>query len=64
MSHTAVLPLVSCHSRSPLPSPLKSAVPTTLHAIGTTPTPAVENTCVPIMNHIAVLPLLSRHSRS
>src|SRR5262249_29397662 len=61
---TAVLPLVSRHKMSPLPSPLKSATPATDHELGMLPTPADEKTCVPIMNHIAVLPLVSRHSKS
>src|ERR1700722_1397633 len=64
ISHTARLPLVSCHRMSPRPSPLKSPVPTTDQLVGMLPMPRAEETCVPLMNQIAVLPLLSRHSRS
>src|SRR5262245_47946655 len=49
---------------SPLPSPLKSAVPAIVHAVSTTPMLADEVTVVPLMNHIARLPLVSRHNRS
>src|SRR5260370_1226948 len=65
MSQIAIFPLVSRQRMSPLPSPLKSAVPTTDQVVGTFPTPLDEDTCAPFMNQIAMLPLvLSRQSKS
>ena len=44
MNQIARLPLVSRQRMSPLPSPLKSAVATTVQVVGTLPTPADDET--------------------
>src|SRR6266508_3851727 len=61
----ATAPLVvSRHSRSPLPSPLKSATPATVQGEGTVPMPPLCTTWDPLSSQIAVLPAVSRQSRS
>src|SRR5262245_31137424 len=61
MNQIAVTPVVVLrHSRSLLPSPLKSPVIVTAQEVGTTPKPAEEAICAPFRNQIAVFPLLSR----
>src|SRR5258708_4332681 len=64
MNQIAVLPLVSRHSRSAFPSPLKSRWPTIDQAVGTVPTLPDPDTWDPFMNQIAVLPLVSRQVMS
>src|SRR5215470_11543296 len=67
MNQIATLPLVSCHTMSLLPSPLKSPVPTIDQVVGTFPIPAVLGfkTVVPFISQIAILPLVvSRHRMS
>src|SRR5258708_7698801 len=49
---------------SPLPSPLKSPVPTIDHAVGRLPTAKACETVEPFISHIATLPLVSRQSQS
>src|SRR5580704_3693934 len=56
--------LLSRQRMSPLPSPLKSPVPTTDQVVPTVATVAGE-ACRPFMNQIAVVPVLpSRQSKS
>src|SRR5260370_15825021 len=57
MNHIATLPLVSRQRMSPLPSPLKSPVPTIDHAMGAFPTPARFLTSGLPISQIATLPL-------
>src|SRR5215218_10144212 len=64
ISHIAVLPAVSRQSRSPLPSPLKSPVPTIDQFEGTLPTDPDPTMVVPLMNQMTVLPDVSRQRRS
>src|SRR5258708_6109386 len=64
MNQIAVLPLVSRHSQSDLPSPLKSRCPTIDQAGGTAPTHPDDITCAPLMSHTDALPLVSRHAMS
>src|SRR5260370_5895617 len=66
ISQIATLPLLSRHSTSLLPSPLKSPVPTIDQVVGTFPTPSVSgfNTVAPFISQIATLPLVSRHTTS
>jgi hypothetical protein len=59
-----LLPLVSRHRMSLLPSPSKSPIPTTDQVVGMLPRPAPEETCKPFMNQIAMSPLVSRHRMS
>src|SRR5258707_5602564 len=65
MNQIAMLPLVSCHTTSLLPSPLKSPVPTMDQVVGTFPIPAVLGfkTVVPFISQIAILPLVVSHPR-
>src|SRR5258708_28289787 len=60
----ALLLLVSSHTTSLLPSPLKSPVPTMDQVVGTFPIPAVLgfNTVVPFISQIAILPLVACHT--
>src|SRR5260370_23304595 len=63
----AILPLVVSRQRmSPLPSPLKSPVPTIDQLVGTFPTPAVLGfkMVVPFISQMATLPLVSRQRMS
>src|SRR3981189_2377585 len=64
MNQIAVLPLVSRHKRSALPSPLKSPVPTIDQAAGTTPSPPDDATAAPSRSHTARLRLASRQRMS
>src|SRR5258706_187604 len=64
MNQIAVLPLLSRQRMSCLPSPLKSAVPTSDQLVGTTPILADEEIDVPFKNQIAVLPFASRQRMS
>src|SRR5215831_18588777 len=61
MNQIAMLPLLSRHRTSLLPSPLKSPVPTIDQVVGTFPTAAVLGfkTVVPFTFQIATLPLVS-----
>src|SRR5258706_4293095 len=58
MNQIPTLPLVSRHSKSTLPSPLKSRCPTIDQPAGPAPTPAGV-TCTPFISHTPVLPLPS-----
>src|SRR5271166_2637848 len=65
MNHTDKVPLkVSYQSRSPLPSPLRSAAPASVNEVGTLLITAACETEVPFISHIEIVPLVSRHSRS
>ena len=66
ISQIATLPLVSCHNRSALPSPLKSRWATIAHWPGTLPTNELFwlRTVVPLISQSTVLPEVSRHAMS
>src|SRR5262245_39806956 len=58
MSQTAGVPLVFCHKRSAMASPLKSAASTTCHDVpGLSPAAAPDTNCVPSMYQITTWPL-------
>src|SRR5260370_4625330 len=61
-----MLPLLSRHRTSHLPSPLKSPVPTIDQVVGTFPTPAALGfkMVVPFISQMATLPLVSRQRMS
>src|SRR5258708_13026079 len=64
MNHIDTLPLVSRQRMSPIPSPLKSPVATTVQLVETVPIHVDEMTCAPFMSQIATLPLVSFQSQS
>jgi hypothetical protein len=53
MNQIARSPLVSCQSRSAMPSPLKSRWPTTDQAVGSVPNPPDDKTVPPFIRQIA-----------
>ena len=64
MNQIAVLPRLSRHRMSLLPSPLKSPVPTMFQVGGTLPTRPPDEMVAPFISHTATLPLLSRQRMS
>src|SRR5262249_5228417 len=63
-SQIAILPLVSRHSQSCLPSPLKSRCPTIDQVVGTAPNAFDDVTVAPFISHAATLPAVSRQAIS
>src|SRR5205807_2196144 len=64
ISQIATLPELSRQRMSPLPSPLKSPVPTILHEAGTIPTKQLDWTVRPFISQLARLPEESRQRMS
>src|SRR5262249_25648926 len=64
MNQIAVLPLLSRHNRSLLPSPLKSRWPTIDQAVGMLPMPLDDELAAPFISQSAALPLESRQAMS
>ena len=64
MNQMEVLPLVSRHSRSALPSPLKSRWPTIDQVLGNPTKTPVDDMAAPFMSHNARSPLPSPQTMS
>jgi hypothetical protein len=63
MNQIAVLPLVSRHNKSLMPSPLWSPTSAIDHVVGTLPSPPADNTAAPF-SQMDVSPTLSRQTMS
>ena len=59
-----VLPALSRHNRSLIPSPLKSPTSAIEDVVGTLPIPPAANTVVPFISQIDVSPAVSRQTMS